>query len=195
MASRTRHPFLKSVRDVPPVRSDSPCSSTSDRTPSLPWNHLPLINYYAQPINSNQMGSSPQPATSASKSKPVKGKRGGEAGDSGSNNDDLFLPDDVLPSMGRPRQKDGILWPRGDWRSNFPGWECLDWEKRMELKKKRRGNCRRHGKRKHRVEGIYMEKEWRRSCDVVFQPHHKNNRAVDITAEAESKRGCEMDRW
>jgi len=35
MASRTRHPFLDSVSDAPPVRSDSACSNTTDRIPSL----------------------------------------------------------------------------------------------------------------------------------------------------------------
>lgn len=35
MESKTRHPFLKSVSEVPPARSDSPCSSTTEPTPSL----------------------------------------------------------------------------------------------------------------------------------------------------------------
>lgn len=34
-ASKTLHPFLKSVSEVPPLLRESPCSSTSDRTPSL----------------------------------------------------------------------------------------------------------------------------------------------------------------
>lgn len=35
MASKTFHPFLNRVNDVPPVRNDSACSSTTDRTPNL----------------------------------------------------------------------------------------------------------------------------------------------------------------